>query len=66
MAEIINLRTARKARARAEAETAAARNRVIHGRTKAQKLSQAAELAREARRLEHARREQSPPEEGVD
>ena len=43
MAEIINLRNARKQKARAEKETQSAQNRVLFGRTKAEKLKQAAE-----------------------
>lgn len=40
MAEIVNLRRARKAKARDEAETAAAANRAKFGRTKADKAAQ--------------------------
>ncbi|MGV3769865.1 MAG: DUF4169 family protein [Sphingobium phenoxybenzoativorans] len=54
MAEIINLRSVRKARARAEAESAAARNRAIHGRTKAQKLLEKGEKERAARAIDGA------------
>jgi competence protein ComGC len=43
MAEIINLRNARKQKARAEKETQAAQNRVLFGQTKAEKLRQATE-----------------------
>jgi hypothetical protein len=46
MADIINLRTARKQKARTEKEAQAAENRVLFGRTKAEKLNQAAEKAR--------------------
>jgi vacuolar-type H+-ATPase subunit C/Vma6 len=46
MADIINLRTARKQKARTEKEAQAAENRVLFGRTKAEKLKQAAEKAR--------------------
>ena len=45
MAEIINLRNARKQKARAAKETQAAQNRVLFGRTKAEKLKQATEKA---------------------
>ena len=55
MAEIVNLRTARKARARAEREAAAAANRVKHGRTKEQKQVDRAERERRARILDAAR-----------
>lgn len=37
MAEIVNLRQARKQKARAAAETEAAANRLAHGRTKAER-----------------------------
>ncbi|MEP9396232.1 DUF4169 family protein [Mesorhizobium sp. KR2-14] len=37
MAEIVNLRQARKNKARAEKERAAEQNRILHGRTKVEK-----------------------------
>ncbi|NGN40953.1 DUF4169 family protein [Mesorhizobium sp. CGMCC 1.15528] len=37
MAEIVNLRQARKHKARADKERAAEQNRVLHGRTKSEK-----------------------------
>lgn len=37
MADIVNLRTARKHRARAEQERTAEQNRVLHGRSKAER-----------------------------
>lgn len=43
MAEIFNLKVARKRRARDEAARVAAGNRVRHGRTKAQKVRDEAE-----------------------
>ena len=46
MADIVNLRRARKAKARDEAETAAAANRAKFGRSKADKAVQTAEDAR--------------------
>lgn len=46
MAEIVNLRLVRKARARVDAEAKAAANRAAHGRTKAQKQADRAEQAR--------------------
>ncbi|HVV27595.1 MAG TPA: DUF4169 family protein [Rhizomicrobium sp.] len=46
MAEIVNLRRARKARARTEKQAAAEANRLLHGTPKA------------VRKLEEARREQ--------
>jgi hypothetical protein len=56
VAEIINLRRARKAKARKAAEEAAAANRAAHGRTKAEKTKTDAEHALSDRRLEGARR----------
>ena len=43
MAEIINLRSVRKQKARAGKVETAAQNRVLFGRTKAEKLKQATE-----------------------
>jgi len=45
MADIINLRTVRKQKARAEKEAQATQNRVLFGRTKGEKLKQATEKA---------------------
>lgn len=38
MAEIVNLRRVKQQRARAEADVAAAANRVLHGRTRAERM----------------------------
>ena len=57
MAEPINLNRARKAKARAESEATAAANRVKFGRTKAQKVHDAAAAEKLARALDQARRE---------
>lgn len=38
MTNVVNLRTARKRRARADKEQAASENRALHGRSKAEKL----------------------------
>jgi len=57
MAEIVNLRMARKARNRARAEQQAQENRAKFGRTKAQKANERAEAERLAREIEGARRE---------
>jgi len=38
MAQIINLRQARRKREKAEREATAEQNRILHGRTKAEKL----------------------------
>ena len=45
MAEIINLRTVRKQKARASKDDQAAQNRLLFDRTKGEKLQQAAEKA---------------------
>ena len=57
MAEMINLRQARKAKARAQAKTAAEANRLAHGRTKAEKTAQQDENARARKLLDGALRE---------
>lgn len=46
MADVINLRTARKAKARAAKDKQAAANRAAFGRTKAERATDAAEAAR--------------------
>jgi hypothetical protein len=57
MAEIVNLRLARKARDRAQAQQQAAENRAKFGRTKAQKQADKTATERDARALDGARRE---------
>ena len=57
MAEIINLRRARKARARATTETTAAANRAAFGRTKAEKQAVSTEAARHDKTLNGAKRD---------
>jgi hypothetical protein len=57
MAEIINLRIARKARKRADDETRAAENRVKFGRTKTEKAAQRADQIRTDQVLDGARRD---------
>ena len=57
MAEIINLRTARKARARQNAEREAASNRAKFGQTKAEKQRQRADAERSGRLLDGAKLE---------
>ncbi|MEG3163873.1 DUF4169 family protein [Sphingomonas sp. PB2P19] len=57
MAEIVNLRRARKAKARATAETTADANRAAFGRTKAEKDVAKAEAARHDRTLDGAKRD---------
>lgn len=58
MAEIINLRQARKARKRAAGEGAAAANRARFGQTREERLKHEAEAARQARLLDGARRDE--------
>lgn len=57
MAEVINLRQARKARSRDKAAQQAAENRALHGQTVAERRLQKAEDARKARQLDAHRRE---------
>ena len=58
MAEIINLRQARKAIKRKQGEAVAAANRAKFGRTKAERSAQASEQARALRLIDGAKREQ--------
>lgn len=60
MAEIINLRKARKVKARAEKEAEAAENRAAHGRTKAEKAVGAAQKELTDRTLDAHRRDDDP------
>ena len=55
--EVINLRRARKAKARTEAATTATANRAAHGRTKAEKIAAKADAERAAKALDGAKRE---------
>jgi hypothetical protein len=57
MADIINLRMARKAKARADSAAKADENRARFGRTKAEKAFEAAVRAKAARALDQAKRE---------
>ncbi|MDP3905629.1 DUF4169 family protein [Novosphingobium sp.] len=57
MADIINLRMARKARARGEAQTVAAENRARFGQDKASRSKRQLDTARAARLIDGARRE---------
>lgn len=59
MAEIVNLRMARKARDRQAAAKAAEASRAQHGRSKQEKALSRAEAERAARMLDGARREGS-------
>jgi hypothetical protein len=61
MAEIINLRQARKQKARAEKEVRANENRIAFGRTKAEKnLSQAEQNLAKSRLDSHKRDDEKP------
>jgi hypothetical protein len=57
MAEIVNLRLARKAKQRSDAEKKAAANRAQHGETKGEKLRRQQEAARLAHMIDGAKRE---------
>lgn len=57
MAEIVNLRQARKAKKRIESAAQAAANRARHGTTKAERRQAEDEAARLARSVDGARRE---------
>ena len=58
MAEIINLRLARKAKQRTDAEKQASANRSRHGETKGEKLRRQQEAERLARTVDGAKREE--------
>jgi hypothetical protein len=64
MAEIINLKDIRKARARAEAEAKAAENRTRFGRTRGERSRQTLEEQR-ARREHESNRLERPPAAGT-
>ena len=55
MGEIVNLRLARKAKVRSDAERKASENRVIHGQSKAEKQARKAEALRAAKAHEAGR-----------
>lgn len=57
MADIINLRTARKARARSDKDAAAEANRLKFGRSKAEKQKSAAEKALQDKQIDGHKRE---------
>ena len=63
MGEVINLRLARKQRARTEASVQADRNRRMFGRTGAEKAAEAAARARVDATLDGARLESPIPDE---
>jgi hypothetical protein len=57
VAEPVNLRQARKRKARAEREEEAARNRALHGRPKAERELDRKRTGQDAARLDAHRRE---------
>jgi len=57
MSDVVNLRAARKARDRGEAQAQAAANRAKHGRTKGERLKEQQDKARQDRLVDGARRE---------
>ncbi|WP_404404144.1 DUF4169 family protein [Pelagibacterium halotolerans] len=57
MAEIVNLRQARKRKARAEKDAKAAQNRIQFGRTKAERNLSDAKNALDAKRVDQHKRE---------
>ena len=59
MAEIINLRNIRKQKARADKDMQAAQNRVLFGRTKAEKLREAAEKSLAERRIDGHKKDET-------
>lgn len=62
MTEIVNLRQARKAKARAEREAEAAANRARFGRTKADKAAEEARRKLAERQLDSHKREENDVE----
>jgi hypothetical protein len=64
MDEIVNLNRTRKARARAAAEARATANRAAHGRTRAEKVRDAAAKVKREALLDGARLEPPAPSEG--
>lgn len=59
MADIINLRTVRKQKARADKDVQAAQNRVLFGRSKAEKLKQAAEKAQADKHIDGHKKDEA-------
>lgn len=57
MGDVVNLRQARKVKARRDKEAQAATNRALHGRTKAERSADAAQRARAEQLLDGARRD---------
>ena len=59
-ADIVNLRQKRKAKARTDKEAVAEQNRLLFGRTKAQKQKETAERTLEATRLDGLKLQTKP------
>ena len=57
MADILNLRQARKSKTRAEKEARASTNRAVHGQSRAEKLKLAAEKQNADRQLDLHKRD---------
>lgn len=55
MAEIVNLKSRRKQAARVAADQQAQQNRILHGRTKAERLRDEMQAAREAKARENSK-----------
>lgn len=66
MADIINLRQARKQKARAEKDATAAANRLTYGRTKAEKALTKARQGLTERALSGHQRDAAPSDDGAD
>jgi len=62
MSNVVNLRQARKAKARGEKERLAQANRAKFGRSKAERLEAEAQESRRVRALDGARREKDAPD----
>ncbi len=57
MAEIINLKRHRRARDKVQADAKAAENRILHGRTKAERERDRLQVEQDQRKLEALRRD---------
>lgn len=64
MGDVVNLRLARKRKARALDERIAAENRAVHGRTKAEKLAERMEARRAENTLDGHRLDRRPRDDG--
>lgn len=64
MGEVVNLRMARKQKARAERERTASENRALHGRTKGEREAERLQADQASRRLDGHRRVEPDGEGG--